>query len=52
MIKCGFCKFSAPYADVPAEFIIDGQSVCENHVDAATGRPFGAALLEVQQGER
>lgn len=50
MIKCGFCKFSAPYADVPAEFIIDGQGVCEAHVDAA-GQPFGRALVLIQQGE-
>jgi hypothetical protein len=50
MIKCGFCKFAAPFKDVPAEFIIDGQSVCENHVDS-TGESFGRALVRVQQGE-
>ena len=49
MIKCAFCKFASPYIDREAEFVIDGQAVCEDHVDAPTEEPFSRALYRVQQ---
>ena len=47
MIKCAFCKFAEPFIDREAEFVIDGQAVCEDHVDNADG-PFGPALYTLQ----
>lgn len=41
-LKCSFCFFSDPFVSRPAEFVIDGQAVCEDHVDtASTAEPFG-----------
>lgn len=51
MIKCAFCKFSEPFIDREAEYIIDGQATCEDHVDNADGA-FGPALHALQsEGE-
>ena len=52
MIKCALCKFAAPFVDKPADFIINGQGVCEDHVDAVGTEPFGKLLRYVQGGAR
>ena len=47
-MKCAYCKFAAPFIDRAAEYVIDGQAVCETHVDAPTELPFGQGLRLVQ----
>lgn len=47
-ILCSFCFFAAPYKSQPAEFIINGQAVCEDHVDRTRDDAFGAALVKLQ----
>lgn len=43
-MKCAFCFFSKPFNSTVAEFIINGISVCEDHVDNASGDGFGRDL--------
>lgn len=47
-LLCGYCRFAKPYISAPAEFIINGQSVCEDHVDSASSE-FGRSLRTLQQ---
>lgn len=49
-LLCGYCFHSKPYQSVPAEFIINGQSVCEDHVDSASSE-FGRSIQRLQQEE-
>lgn len=45
MLNCAFCRFGQePFGNVPASFVIDGVSVCEDHVDAVSGSGFGRDL--------
>jgi len=36
-LKCAYCFYSVDHKPIarPAEFVINGQSVCEDHVDTA-----------------
>lgn len=45
---CGYCLFSAPFEEVQALLVVNGQSVCRNHVDEAE-LEFGRSLLRLQQ---
>jgi hypothetical protein len=46
VINCAFCAYGPNDTKTPAEFIIDGQAVCADHVDDADGQ-FGAALNRI-----
>jgi hypothetical protein len=48
-LLCGFCKFAAPFVEVPAVFIVNGQSVCEDHIDAAAAEHFHDALYRLNE---
>lgn len=48
---CGYCRFVAPYRRREAEYVINGQSVCEDHVDMA-GVGFHMSLLNLQDEQR
>jgi len=43
-MKCPFCKYAPPFIDRPADFVIYGTSVCEDHIDTASGEGFGRDL--------
>lgn len=45
-MKCAFCKFGPDDTETEAEFIVNGQGVCEKHVDNAEGI-FGRALNQL-----
>jgi hypothetical protein len=49
-VKCSFCAYAAPFIEQDAVYVIDGQAVCEDHVDNVTGRGFGPDLLQLQEG--
>lgn len=50
---CGYCLYGAPLARIPAVLVINGQSVCEEHVDAACyeSPDFSRSLIRVQDGK-
>lgn len=45
-LYCTFCFYAKPFEQVPAEFIVNGQSVCEDHVTTAmsVNPEFGRVL--------
>lgn len=45
---CGYCMYASPYIKRQALFVINGQSVCEDHVDTAT-QEFGESLHRLQE---
>ena len=48
-MNCFFCYFgAAPFGLVPALFVVDGISVCEEHVDAVSGQGSGPDLRAFQ----
>ena len=48
-MKCAFCVFGVePFPDTAAEFVIDGISVCTDHVDTVSGRGFGRDLAQLR----
>ena len=44
MIKCAFCFYAAPFISKPADFTINGTSVCEDHVDDVSDQGFSRDL--------
>lgn len=52
MLKCVFCYFDpqAPGAESTAHFVVDGQSVCKQHVKLARNTTnFNAAITKMIQ---
>lgn len=47
-MNCAFCFYAEPFEKKPAEFVIEGISACENHVNDITGSGFGRDLMMVQ----
>jgi hypothetical protein len=49
-MQCGYCFYGVDRKPVSraAEFVINGQSVCEDHVDTAT-TDFGKSLNEASK---
>ncbi len=52
MMLCPFCKYAKPFVDVPAVFVIEGISVCEDHVDTVSGTGFGRDLTRLHRESR
>jgi hypothetical protein len=50
-MNCALCRFAEPYTHTPAVYIIDGQGVCEEHVDSVSGSGFDTDLLRLQSGQ-
>jgi hypothetical protein len=49
-MKCAFCFYGDyPVQEIDAKFVIDGVSVCEDHVDKVSGQGFGRDLYAYQQ---
>jgi hypothetical protein len=47
-VRCGYCQFAHPFVGKAAKYIINGQSVCDEHVNTATA-DFGRSLLQLQK---
>jgi hypothetical protein len=45
-INCAFCAYGPDDVARKADYIIDGQAVCQDHVDTADGS-FGPALRQL-----
>jgi hypothetical protein len=43
-MKCAFCFYGKPYVAKAADFVINGISVCEEHVDMVSDQGFGRDL--------
>lgn len=51
-MKCAFCFLAKPFKTANAEFVIDGISVCEDHIDAVSGQGFGKDLHTLHMQDR